>query len=70
MIKGSVCVRGRKREKKRERKAERQREIERETDRERNRKEKIERKKGKEIYVEMERKRISVKVAKTIRIAH
>ena len=74
MTKGRVCVRGRQRDKKRERKAERQRErereIERETERERNRREKSERKKGNEIYVEMEGKRISVKIAKTIRIAH
>ena len=56
MTKGRVCVRGRQREQKRERKAEIKRQIERETDRERNRMEKTE--------------RISVKIAKSIRIAH
>ena len=68
MTKGRVCVRERGRQKGRERLRERQKESE--TERERNRREKSERKKGNEIYVEMEGKRISVKIAKTIRIAH
>ena len=49
----------------------RERQKESETERERNRMEKTKRKKGNEIiYVEMEGKRISVKIAKTRRIAH
>ena len=68
MTKGRVCVRERGRQKGRERLRERQ--IESETERERNRREKSERKKGNEIYVEMEGKRIIVKIAKTRRIAH
>ena len=64
------CVWG-KTEREKEREKGRNGETDWETDRERNRMEKTERKKGNEIiYVEMEGKRISVKIAKTRRIAH